>query len=108
MKVSYKIWFDNNGKAFGEGPYHLLRGIEKTGSLHQAALEMGMSYRKAWLTLQACEERLGLTLIERKVGGRSGGGSELTAAARVFIGRYEKFREEDRTLLDQAYDRHFG
>jgi len=43
MKVVYKIWFENEGKAFGDGPYLLLKGIEKTGSLHQAALGMEMS-----------------------------------------------------------------
>ena len=53
MKLAYKVWLDNEGKAFGEGPYRLLKLVEKTGSLHQAAMEMKMSYRKAWLTLRA-------------------------------------------------------
>jgi hypothetical protein len=29
MKVAYKVWLDNNGKAFGEGPYQLLKMIKK-------------------------------------------------------------------------------
>lgn len=48
MRLAYKIWLDNNGKAFGEGPYELLTRVERTGSLNRAAAEMGMSYNKAW------------------------------------------------------------
>ena len=43
MKIAYKVWLDNNGKAFGEGPYQLLKRIATTGSLHQAAKEMKIS-----------------------------------------------------------------
>ena len=72
MKVGYKVWIDNDGKAFGEGPYQVLRQIEQTGSLHKAAIELNMSYRKAWLMIKAIEKRLGFPLLERKVGGVSG------------------------------------
>jgi len=44
----------------------VLKSIEKTGSLNQGALEMGMSYRKAWNVLRDIEDRLGFALIERK------------------------------------------
>ena len=29
VKVAYKIWLDNHGKAFGEGPHELLKRVEK-------------------------------------------------------------------------------
>ncbi len=48
MKLLYKIWLDQNGKAFGDGPYELLKRVESTHSLHQAAGQMEMSYSKAW------------------------------------------------------------
>jgi molybdate transport system regulatory protein len=108
MKVAYKIWFDNDGKAFGEGPYLLLKGVEKTGSLHQAATDMGMSYRKAWLTLHTAEKRLGFPLVDRKIGGPSGGGSMLTLEGKAFILRYEGFREEVHKTLQRIYEKHFG
>jgi len=44
---------------FGQGPCRLLRCVEKTNSLHQAAHEMGMSYNKAWRLVRLMEERLG-------------------------------------------------
>lgn len=108
MKVAYKVWLDNDGKAFGEGPYELLKHIEKTGSLHQAAIQMGMSYRKAWLTIRASEKRLGFPLLERTVGGLSGGGSQLTPPGRRFMTKYERFRKEVTQVVEAIYQKHFG
>jgi len=107
MKLAYKVWLDNNGKAFGEGPYELLKHVRETGSLHQAAIRMGMSYRKAWLTIQASEQRLGFSLLERTVGGASGGGSHITPAGRVFITKYELFRGEVSRTLEIVYQKYF-
>ena len=107
MRVMYRVWLDNKGKVFGEGPYRLLKGVEKLGSLHQAAMEMNMSYRKAWLMVNACEERLGFTLIERQTGGASGGGSRLTVKGKNFIRRYERFRKDVEEGLEMAYKKHF-
>ncbi len=108
MKIMYKVWLDCDGKAFGEGPDKLLQRVDNTGSLHRAAAEMKMSYRKAWLMLRAMEQRLGFTLLERKVGGVSGGGSQLTPAARELMKRYEAFRKEVEGTLQQIYTKHFG
>jgi molybdate transport system regulatory protein len=107
MKLAYKVWLDNGGKAFGEGPYELLKYVQKTGSLHQAAAQMGMSYRKAWLTIHASEQRLGFLLLERTVGGVSGGGSQITPAGRAFMKKYELFRTEVSRALETVYQKHF-
>src|SRR5271157_278598 len=103
MKVVYKVWLDCDGKAFGEGPDKLLQKVEACGSLHKAAAEMKMSYRKAWLMLHAMEKRLGFSLLDRKVGGVSGGGSHLTPEAREFMKRYEAFRREVEGALQGIY-----
>jgi len=108
MKVSYKVWLDEHGKAFGEGPYNLLSTVEKTASLNQAASEMGMSYSKAWRLIRTLEERLGFPLIERKVGGKSGGGSSVTPEAEIFLKQYEGFRKDVKKALEKIYCRHFG
>ncbi len=108
MKICYKIWLDSDGKAFGEGPRRLLRQIQKTGSLHQAALQLKMSYRKAWLLLQAMEKRLGFPLLTRRIGGVAGGGSELTQEAIDFTNRYEAFRAEADEALQGLYEKYFG
>ena len=108
MKVTFKVWLDNNGKAFGEGPYELLKRVEETQSLHQAANQMGMAYSKAWTILRITEQRLGFSLLDRKVGGRSGGGSQITARAKNLMKHYEGFRKDVEKAMRKSYRRHFG
>jgi molybdate transport repressor ModE-like protein len=62
MKAACKIWIDQDGKVFGDGPYELLKGVEKTGSLHKVADEMRMAYSKAWTLIRLLEQRLGFPL----------------------------------------------
>jgi molybdate transport system regulatory protein len=108
MKIAYKIWLDHHGKAFGDGPYELLKWVEKTKSLHRAAQRMGMAYSKAWRLLGMLEERLGFPLLERRTGGSSGGGSRVTPTAKEFMDRYGKFQKETRDTLEKIYRKHFG
>ncbi len=108
MKIGYKVWLENNGKAFGDGPYELLRRVEKKMSLHQAALQMGMSYSKAWRLIRTLEERLGFVLMERKVGGQSGGGSQVTPKGKDLMNRYDGFRRDLEKGLKKIYQEHFG
>ena len=108
MKIAYKVWLDKNGKAFGDGPYELLRWVEKTKSLHQAARQMGMAYSKAWRLIQTLEERLGFPILERKAGGKSGGGSRVTPNAKELMEHYEKFRKDVEDAMERIYRRHFG
>lgn len=107
MRIGYKVWLDNNGKAFGDGPYTLLRRVEKMGSLHQAAKQMGMSYSKAWRLIRTLEERLGFTLLERKVGGLSGGGSRVTPQGKDLMNHYERFRRNVEKGLEKIYHKYF-
>ena len=108
MKIAYKIWLDNNGKAFGDGPYELLKRVEKTKSLHQAAHQMGMAYSKAWGLIQTLEDRLGFALLERRVGGKSGGGSQVTPKAKKLMNHYERFRKDVKIALEKIYQKYFG
>lgn len=108
LGIGYKVWLENNGKSFGDGPYDLIKGVEKTGSLNQAAAEMSMSYYKAWSTIHRCEERLGFLLLERKVGGVSGGGSRITPEGYKFIRKYESFRLELDNMMHHLYNKHFA
>jgi len=107
LKVIYKVWIDSNGKAFGEGPYRLLKLVEKTGSLHRAAQEMGMSYRKAFDIIQRAESRLGMVFLVRKIGGESGGGSKLTEEGKAFMEIYEGFKNELAETVEKIYAKYF-
>jgi len=108
MKIGYKVWLDNNGKAFGDGPYELLKRVEETHSLHRAAKEMGMAYSKAWRLIGAMEKRLGFLLIERKVGGLFGGGSRVTYHGKELMKRYNCFQRDVNASLKKIYRTHFN
>jgi molybdate transport system regulatory protein len=108
MKIAYKVWLDNDGKAFGDGPYELLTRVGKKMSLHQAAQQMNMSYSKAWRLIHTLEERLGFALLERKVGGQSGGGSRVTPHGKDLMNHYERFRRDVEKGLEKIYEKHFG
>jgi molybdate transport system regulatory protein len=108
MKVACKIWIEQNGKAFGDGPYELLKGVEKTASLHKVANQMGMAYSKAWKLIRTMEQRLGFILLDRKVGGRSGGGSRITPQAKELMLSYGKFRGEAEEAIERIFQNHFS
>ncbi|HAU32491.1 MAG TPA: molybdenum-binding protein [Desulfotomaculum sp.] len=107
MRPVFKIWLENNGKVFGEGPLEILQKVEKTGSLRSAAAQMGMSYNKAWRLIAALEERLGYSLLEKRVGGACGGGSKVTPYAQQLMKRYSELKEEAEIVLEKLYLKHF-
>jgi molybdate transport system regulatory protein len=107
VRISYKLWIDCNGRAFGDGPARLLTGVEQSGSLRKAAADLGMSYNKAWRILHAAEERLGFPLLERSVGGSLGGGSELTTAGLDLLSRFRGLSADAEHALTEAFERHF-
>ena len=108
MKVACKIWLDHHGKAFGEGPCELLKRVEKTNSLHEAAHQMDMSYSKAWKLIQTMEKRLGFPLLDKKIGGLSGGGSRVTPKGKDLMERYGRFHKDVKEALEKIYLKHFG
>lgn len=110
MKALTRIIFvdDNNEKFFGEGPYRLLKGIEKSGSLRSAAAEMGMAYTKALKLINTAEEKIGIKFLTRVVGGKSGGGSVLTPEGKNWIDKYEKYRNACLEANERIYHEHYG
>lgn len=95
MKAMTRILFldDQGQKFFGEGPCRLLHGVQETGSLRGAAMQMGMSYTKALKLLKNAENALGCQLTTRATGGRDGGGSSLTPDGEEWLKRYEAYRD---------------
>lgn len=108
LRLMYKLWLDYRGRAFGDGPARLLAGVEKSGSLRKAAQDLGMSYNKAWRILHAAEERLGFPLMDRSVGGSTGGGSHLTREAEDLVVRYQAVAAEAEEVLEAIFAKHFA
>lgn len=74
------------GHSFGKGIQQLLLGIKDTGSLNQAAKNMGMAYSRAWSILKQSEKELGICFVER----HGAKGSCLTEQALEFLKMYEE------------------
>ena len=94
MRASTRITFfdDQDEKFFGEGPARLLRGVEEQGSLRSAAMAMGMAYSKAMKLIKQAETSLGYPMIKRTTGGKDGGGSTLTPEGKLWLFKYEAYR----------------
>ena len=83
MREQIKLYLCNEEgqRFFGEGPYQLLRCIERCGSLRSAAQEMNMAYTKAFHLIRHAEEELGFPLTEKTIGGTGGGMAGVVDAA---------------------------
>lgn len=110
MKLKVGIYFcaDGGEKFFGEGPYRLLQGVEEMGSLRSAAQSMGMGYTKAFHLLRHAEEEFGFPLTQRQIGGKGGGGSVLTPAAKELLERYERYKTACAQAAETLYQTHFS
>jgi molybdate transport repressor ModE-like protein len=85
---------------FGDGRARLLEAIRRVGSINGGAATMGMSYRNAWVHLNHIEQRLGIKLLERRVGGSRGGGCLLTPSGEALLTAYREYRKMlDRDML---------
>ena len=81
-------------EAIGPGKIALLEQIERSGSLSQAARELGMSYRRAWQLLDSLNHCFRERVAVTAKGGRRGGGATLTAFGRELIRTYRDFDAE--------------
>jgi len=94
MTLDGRFWLKKDDKNFlGSGRIELLKRIDTTGSMNAAAKEMKMSYKAAWERVNSMNELADKPLIERKTGGKGGGGTKLTPYAHELIETYEKLSE---------------
>ena len=109
MQIRSKIWLEMEEEpVFGSGRRHLLEAIDKHGSINQAARMVNISYKKAWSYIKAMEERLGISLVECRTGGKSGGGANLTDEARDFLQRYATLEKGINEFVDERFKKTFN
>ncbi len=88
--------------SIGPGKIALLERIESSGSLSQAARDLRMSYRRAWLLLDDLNHSLAEPVITTSIGGAGGGGAEVTVFGRKLIAAY---RDVEHASQDAAAER---
>jgi molybdate transport system regulatory protein len=77
-------------RALGPGKVALLEAIRDTGSISAAGRKLGMSYRRAWLLVDAMNRAFHDPVTATATGGREGGGTTLTAAGEEVVRRYRR------------------
>ncbi len=103
IHLAVRIEFGAAG-AFGSGKAKLLELVAKEGSIRKAAAAMDMSYRQAWLLLQAIEETFGAPAIETMTGGSHGGGARLTELGATLLERYRDVEKRAAAAAAQDLD----
>ncbi|CDN93011.1 winged helix-turn-helix domain-containing protein [Agrobacterium tumefaciens] len=76
------------GERLGHGKIELMELIVETGSISAAGRAMDMSYRRAWLLVDALNHMFKQPVIESQRGGKQGGGAALTAFGTELLERY--------------------
>ncbi len=108
IQVRAKIWLERDGKVvLSDWRVQLLRAVEETGSLAQAAESMGVPYRTAWYKLKQVEGELGLRLLDTRSGGAGGGGAALTAEARDIVERFGRVYGDLGALVQRRFASEF-
>ena len=72
----------------GPGKADLLDAIARTGSIRDAASELGMSYMRAWTLVRVMNEKFRSPLVDAARGGSERGGAKLTKAGRAVLRLY--------------------
>ena len=104
ISVRVKLWLEIRGEPFfGEGRVQLLKGIEQYGSINKAAKAAKIPYRRAWGYLHMMEKRLGIKMLNTRVGGLNGGGTQLSREAKELLCRYENISSHLEGFVEKEF-----
>jgi molybdate transport system regulatory protein len=92
-EIRFRVDF-NDRCSIGVGKIRLLEAVEHTGSLSQAAREVAMSYRRAWLLMDSMNAEFDTPVISASVGGSGGGGAKVTSFGRELIAAYRSLETQ--------------
>ena len=83
----------------GPGKAQVLELIEETGSISEAARQMGMSYLRAWQLVEALNASFREPLVASGTGGARGGGSRLTPTGRRVLKLYRSMQQQSQAAI---------
>ncbi len=98
------LWLERDGRVvLSRWRVALLEAIAAHGSISAAAEQLGVPYHRAWDRLAEMEAGLGVTLVDRQLGGPGGGGARLTPAGQDYVARFNRFAQG----IDELAATHF-
>jgi len=99
--IRFRIDFTEHS-SLGPGKIGLLEAIRDAGSISQAARNLGMSYRRAWLLIDSVRTAFRQPVTMATTGGQGGGGVALTKFGEGLI---ESYRALERDIDELAQRR---
>lgn len=103
-RLTLRIDFDDS-RAVGPGKIRLLEEIGASGSISAAGRALGMSYRRAWMLVDALNQTFRDPVVETRGGGVGGGGASLTPFGASLVTDYRAMEQEARTALARRLNR---
>lgn len=103
LKPVLRIDFPPNER-LGRGKIELMELIASTGSISAAGRAMDMSYRRAWLLVDALNHMFIQPVIESQRGGKQGGGAGLTPFGEELLARYRGMESRMQDALQADID----
>jgi molybdate transport system regulatory protein len=100
--VRFRIDFEEYSSV-GPGKIRLLEAIRDSGSLSQAARDIGMSYRRAWLLVESLRKSFREAVTVASTGGREGGGMRVTEFGDALIDNYRQLERDFDTLAARRF-----
>ncbi len=91
--------------ALGPGKVRLLELVNSTGSIAQAAKQMGMSYMRAWTLIRTMNRCFRAPLVVSVRGGTKGGGAQVTDAGREALALYQSMERQFVAAADDSWKR---
>jgi molybdate transport system regulatory protein len=88
------VWIEKDGELYlGGGRVMLLEKLDELGSIAAAARAMDLTYRNAWLWIDAMNRLAPSPLVEKIIGGKGGGRARLTEEGCKAIASYHALRD---------------
>jgi molybdate transport system regulatory protein len=103
------VWLKPDGQyVFGLGICEVLQAVERSGSIKQAARDVGTSNRHVWDRVKEAERAGRSPLVETRVGGTGTRRSCLTEDARRLVAGYLAFRGHMARLAEREFAPHLA
>ncbi len=109
MDIKVKVWIEDNDRnlIFGSGKTEVLKYIDETGSISQAAQKVGMNYKKAWTHIKILQKHIEDDLVFAQKGRGENSGSTLSPKAREIIQTYEILEYDIKKYAQKRFEELF-
>jgi molybdate transport system regulatory protein len=99
--IDGRIWINCCGISFlGSGKIELLLKIKELGSLRKAAVELNMSYRKAWYGINQVNKLAPEIVVILSRGGKNGGVARITEYGEYLINTFGQLVSDFNSFIE--------